>query len=70
MTHKISIDDFKDPTIFRHEIASSSGRYSRKSLAVISDVKTMKVTFEVTSGITKTTAYTLKDAITLYNDSP
>ena len=68
MNHKINIDDFKDPSIFRHEIASSSGRNHRKSLAVVSNVKTRKVTFEVSDGVTTTTAYTLESAILLYNE--
>jgi hypothetical protein len=68
--HILNIEDFKDPTTFKHEIASSTGGKSRKSLAVISDVKTLKVTFEVSDGLTRVTAYTLDNAIALYNDLP
>ncbi len=70
MKHTISIDDFKDPTIFKHEIASSSGGKYRKSLAVISDVKTLKVSFEISDGLDKVTAYTLEHSIELYNGLP
>jgi len=66
--HTISVENFQDPAIVKHEIASSSGGKSRKSLMVISDVKTLKVTFEVSDGLTTTTTYNLENAITLYNE--
>ena len=76
MGHQISRNDFVDiafdkgdiPYICKHTIASSSGKGSSKSLKVIADIKILTVSFEISSGDFKTTAYTLNDAITLYND--
>lgn len=78
MRHQISMSDFVDiafdnsdiPYICKHVIASSSGRGGKKSLKVISNIKTLKVSFEISSATTKVMVYALENAITLYNDLP
>lgn len=74
MGHTLDINDFMGNSdgvsTYKREIASSTGQGHRKSLAVVSDIKTLKVTFEVDDGLITTTAYTLEDAIKLYNELP
>ena len=71
MRHTVTIDDFCDiPFICKHEIASSYGGGHRKSLKVIADIKSLKVSFEVFDGLTKVSCYTLENSIKLYNELP
>jgi len=78
MIHTVSLSDFVDLAFddrdiintFKHEIASSTGKGSRKSLKVVVDILKQTVLFEVTDGLTIVKAYTLKHAIELYNMLP
>ena len=75
MSHQIKEQDFVDlgfddsdiPYICKRILASSAGMDSHKSLKVVSNIKTLQMSFEVSDGLTKTTSYALKDAIALYN---
>ena len=64
MTHKIETTNLSDFDV-RHEVAFAVGKGEDKHLIVV--VKDDKVSYEIIDHDVKVTAYTLRNAIELYN---